>query len=164
MPDDLNGQSLSGGCFYLCANVKGKVVVMAKPIDPELKEQIRAHLAITNNTRETARHFNVSDFTVRKIRDEKPDEFTQIHADKKTEFVNNAWSLVGQILTEMQVKMPDASFRDLATGLGIITDKALLVGGEPTSRSDNTNKNTHDLGELTAEQADALIQAWVKET
>lgn len=135
---------------------------MAKPIEPELKEMIRAHLASSGNTRETARHFNVSDFTVRKIRDEKPDEFTRMHADKKAEFVDNAWDMVGSILTEMKTKLGEASFRDLATGLGIIVDKAQLVGGEATSRSDNTNKNVHELGELTAEQADDLIQAYMK--
>jgi hypothetical protein len=128
----------------------------------ELKEQIRAHLAITNNTRETARHFGVSDYSVRKIRDENLEEFTQLHADKKREFVDNAWLMVGSILTEMKGKMREASFRDLATGLGIVADKALLVGGDPTSRSDNTNKNTHELGELTAEQADELLKAYMR--
>lgn len=135
--------------------------MQGQKLSDELKESIRAHLAMTNNTRETARHFNVSDYSVRKIRDEKPDEFTQLHADKKTEFVHNAWSMVGDILNEMRGKMTDASFRDLATGLGIITDKALLVSGEATSRSDNNNKNTHELGEMTAEQADELIRAYV---
>lgn len=129
----------------------------------ELKEQIRAHLVTNNNLRETARHFKVSPASVMKVRDEKPDEYEHLRTDKKQEFVENAWGMIGEILTEMKVKMPEASFRDLATGLGIITDKALLVSGEPTSRSDNTNKNTHELGELTAEQAEALISAWVKQ-
>lgn len=70
--------------------------------------------------------------------------------------------MIHDILSEMAIKKQDAGFRDLATGLGIVTDKMLLMSGEPTSRSDNTNKNTHDLGELTAEQADALIKAYTR--
>lgn len=127
----------------------------------ELKENVRAFLISNGNVRETARKFGISPSSVMKIRDEDANEFEQLRTDKKAEFVSNAWSMIGEILVEMRNKMPEASFRDLSTGLGIITDKALLVSGEATSRSDNTNKNTHDLGELTAEQADALIKAYI---
>jgi hypothetical protein len=135
---------------------------MARPLSPELKEQIRAHLAISGNTRETARHYNVSDYSVRKIRDEKPDEFTQLHADKKTEFINNAWELISMGIVEMKKKMPDASYRDIATGVGIITDKMLLISGEATSRSDNSNKHSVELSEIGEDQAMLLIQEFVK--
>ncbi|MCI3922440.1 hypothetical protein MO973_19595 [Paenibacillus sp. TRM 82003] len=134
---------------------------MPKPIEPELKEQIRAYLSTNDNVRETARHFGVSPATVMKIRDEKPDVFEHMRTFKKQEFIERGWRLAGRLYEAMEDKIPEATFKDLATGFGIVVDKMQLISGEPTSRSDNTNKNTHDLGELTAEQAEELVKAWV---
>jgi len=131
-------------------------------ISEELKEQIRTFLAGNGNVRETARQFDVSPSTVMKVRDEQPDVFEQLRTDKKQEFINNAWDLINIGLEQMKTKILEASYRDIATGTGIIADKVLLMSGEATSRTDNTNKNTHELGELTSEQAEALIEAWVK--
>lgn len=127
----------------------------------ELKEQIRAALATNNNVRDVARQFDVAPSTVMKIRDEKPDEFEHVRTFKKQEFIERGWQLAARLYEAMEDKIPEASFKDIATGYGIIVDKMQLISGEPTSRSDNTNKNTHELGELTAEQAEAIVQAWV---
>lgn len=135
---------------------------MPKPIEPEKKEQIKTHLATCGNVRQTARMLGVSPATVMKVRDEDPDAFEQLRTDKKTEFINKSWELMTDGLDEMKLKMKEASYRDLATGIGIVTDKMLLLSGEATSRSDNTNKNTHDLGELTAEQAEEIVKAFMK--
>ena len=132
-------------------------------ISDELKEQIRTYLATCGNVRETARQFDVSPSTVMKVRDERPDEFEQLRTDKKQQIIEKSWKLMETFLEAMEAKIPDATLRDVSTSYGIVGDKLLLMTGEPTSRSDNTNKNTHDLGELTAEQADELIKAWVKQ-
>lgn len=130
-------------------------------LDDQLKEQIRNHLATNNNVRETARQFGVSPSTVMKIRDERPDEFEQLRTDKKQQIIAKSWTLMERFLEAMEEKIPSATLRDVSTSYGIVGDKLLLMTGEPTSRSDNTNKNTHDLGELTAEQADELIKAYI---
>lgn len=127
----------------------------------DVKEQIKALLATNGNVRETARHFDVSPSTVMKVRDESPDEFEQLRTDKKQQIISKSWALMEKFLESMELKIPEAGLKDVATSYGIVGDKLLLMTGEATSRSDNTNKNTHDLGELTAEQAEALIQSYV---
>lgn len=138
--------------------------MMPKPLSPELVEQIKAHLAITDNIRETARQFDVSPASVKKIKDQAPDSFEQLRTFKKQEFIEDGWNLARKLLNAMNEKMPEATFKEISTGFGIVVDKMQLISGEPTSRSDNTNKNTHDLGELTAEQAEAIVQAWVNKS
>lgn len=130
-------------------------------ISVELKEQIKTFLATNGNVRETARHFDVSPSTVMKVRDECPDEFEQLRTDKKQQIIEKSWKLMDTFLEAMEAKIPDASLRDVSTSYGIVGDKLLLMTGEPTSRSDNNNKNTHELGELTGEQADELIKAYM---
>lgn len=140
-------------------------MAQGKKLDPEMREQIITYLATCDNIRETARKFKVSPNTVKNIRDGMPevekDAFAQLRTDKKSEFIRKSWDLMTDGLDEMKSKMKEATYRDLATGIGIITDKMLLISGEATSRSDNNNKNTHELGELTGEQAEALIQKYL---
>lgn len=133
-------------------------------ISDELKEQVRTYLATCGNVRETARHFKISPATVMKIRDAEPDEFEQLRTDKKQQIIENSWKLMEKFLSAMEAKIPSAGLKDVATSYGIVSDKVLLMTGEPTSRSDNNNKNTHELGELTAEQAEELIKVWVTQS
>lgn len=53
---------------------------------------------------------------------------------------------------EIEGKIPDASLKDLAVSIGILTDKLMLVSGEPTERIEtrNENRNLNISAELDA--------------
>lgn len=107
-------------------------------LDPALKEQIKAYLATCDNVRETARKFNVSDSTVRAIRDEKPDEFAQLRADKKEIVVSKIWdgfvngvTLGNKMIEEALEGRRDIPLNQLSTYNGTMFDKhALMTGGK----------------------------------
>lgn len=113
---------------------------MPKPIEPELKEKIKAHLAQSDNVRETARQFKVSPATVMKIRDEKPDEFEQLRTDKKQELIDKLWdniveaqALGFQMIAEAKQGMREIPLGQISTYLGTLYDKRALMMGESTS-------------------------------
>ena len=106
-----------------------------KPLTQEQKTEIIAYLVQTQNNRETARHFGISEATVRNIRKEHP-ELTQQFATKNEEARTDAleWlagqgtrfeSILDGLLGELQNKdkLQEASMREVATVFGIVCDK-----------------------------------------
>lgn len=125
-----------------------------KPIDPELKEQIRAHLATSDNVRETARQFKVSPATVMKIRDEKPDEFEQIRTDKRQQLIQKLWDnivdaaeLGHDMIREAKVGKRDIPLSHISTYLGTLYDKRALMVGESTANTTTTVRLEGDAAE-----------------
>lgn len=98
-----------------------------KKLDDKTREEIRAYLASCGNVRETARKFGVSDFTVRKIRDEKKDEFAQLHAQKKEQWIEEAWKTINLYMQHVQDPkvIQRTSARDSAILIGTLHDKML---------------------------------------
>ncbi|MBB6694390.1 hypothetical protein H7B90_23620 [Cohnella xylanilytica] len=118
-----------------------------KPIDPELKEQIRAHLATSDNVRETARQFKVSPATVMKIRDEKPDEFEQLRTDKKIAMIEKIWAsledaaeLGHDMIRQAKRGERDIPLNQISTYYGTLYDKMALMKGESTANTAFTVK------------------------
>jgi hypothetical protein len=116
---------------------------MPKPIEPELKEKIKAHLSMSDNVRETARQFKVSPATVMKIRDEKPDEFEQMRTDKKQELIDKLWDnivaaqeLGFQMIAEAKQGVRDIPLGQISTYLGTLYDKRALMQGESTNNTE----------------------------
>lgn len=96
-----------------------------KKLDDKLREEIRAYLASCGNIRETARKFGVSTSTVRKIRDEKKDEFAQLRTQKKMEYIEKAWAIINLYIERVAdpelIKKTNA--RDSAVVIGTLWDK-----------------------------------------
>lgn len=108
----------------------------------ELKEQIRAHLVLTDNLRETARKFGVSPNTVRNIKLERPDEFAQLRTDKKQELIDKLWDniveaqeLGFQMIAEAKIGKRDIPLGQISTYLGTLYDKRALMMGESTNNT-----------------------------
>jgi hypothetical protein len=113
----------------------------------ELKEQIRAHLVISDSLRETARQFNVSPNTVKNIKGEKPDEFAQKRTDKKDEVIELVWqgfingvTLGNRMIEEALNKERDIPLNQISTYNGTMYDKLALMKGESTVNSNITVK------------------------
>lgn len=127
---------------------------MPKPIEPALKEKIKAHLAQSDNVRETARQFSVSPATVMKIRDEKPDEFEQLRTDKKTAMIEKIWSsledaanLGHSMIKEAQDGKRDIPLNQISTYYGTLYDKMALMKGESTANTAFTVRLEGDAAE-----------------
>lgn len=140
----------------------GDEVPRGEKISPEVAEQIRAHYAMTGSLAKTARHFGVSSQTVMKFRDQDPDELEEMRTYNKEQFIKDAWDTLGLLFRSVEHKIPEAPLKEITTSIGIITDKLQLLQGEPTSRSDNTNKNTHSLDDISTEQAKMIVQMYAK--
>jgi len=120
----------------------------------ELKEQIRIELAANENAREIARKFGVSDSTVRKIRDEKPEDFAQLRATKKQELIDALWDnivaaqeLGFQMIKEAREGKRDIPLGQISTYMGTLYDKRALMNNESTANSTMTIKMEGDLDE-----------------
>lgn len=120
----------------------------------EMKEQIRAHLVLSDNLRETARKFGVSPNTVKNIRDEKADEFAQLRTDKRQEMIEKIWdSLVDaadlghSMIRDAKQGVRDIPLNHISTFYGTMYDKMALMKGESTSNTTTTVKLAGELEE-----------------
>lgn len=108
---------------------------MSKQLSKEKKAEILAYLVQTQNNSETARHFGISETTVRNIRKENPSlskKFEEKNeaartdalewlAGQGTRFASILDKLVGELQNEEKIR--DASLRECATVFGIVCDK-----------------------------------------
>lgn len=78
-----------------------------------------------------------------KVIDAEPDTFASLRAQKKEEFILEAWEVVKKALLAADKKielflsdpesLAKANVRDIAVALGTIYDKQALASGEPTT-------------------------------
>lgn len=64
------------------------------------------------------------------------EESSLIRQQNRTVFIEKAMTLALTILAEMEAKVTEANFKDLATSFGILLDKILLMTGHPTARTE----------------------------
>jgi hypothetical protein len=63
--------------------------------------------------------------------------YETIRTDKKAEVIQAAWDLASAAFQRAKAALPDASARDAATVAGIAIDKAQLLSGDATERTDH---------------------------
>jgi len=61
-----------------------------------------------------------------------PDEFEQLRMEKRGSLIEKVWGAAEDALDLLIKELPKMKGRYLATTFGILTDKGLLLGGEPT--------------------------------
>lgn len=119
----------------------------------ELKEQIRAHLVISDNWNEIAKTLKVSWSTVQKIAKEvksNPEEnekYEKLRDDKKQDLINKLWDnivaaqeLGFKMIDEAKEGKRDIPLGQISTYLGTLYDKRALMVGESTSNTQMTVK------------------------
>lgn len=112
----------------------------------ELKEQIRAHLVLSDNKNEIAKKLKVSWATVDKIHKETLDipeeeeKFENLREQKKTDMINKIWaSLVDaadlghSMIRDAKQGVRDIPLNHVSTFYGTMYDKMALMQGENTS-------------------------------
>lgn len=102
-------------------------------LDARLRERIKAYLATCDNVRKTAREFKVSDSTVRAIRDEKPDEFAQVRAEKREELIDVIYEDMKDALTlgRQRIKLASAAAENFDKLIDNLTDALKEADANP---------------------------------
>lgn len=122
----------------------------------ETIEQIKATYALNGNARETSRVLNVPLATVLKYVDpETKDEFDQVRSEKRVDIIAKAAEVQVKLLDAMAepVSLARSSLQEKATAFGIVTDKILLITGQPNNRTHTTTDATATLTPEEMEQA-----------
>lgn len=121
-----------------------------KPIEPArrldgkllsayMKEQILAEYAMTGNVSHVARKYKSDDRTIRKVVQEKRDEFMEIREDMKVQMVKEIWGQMGSVMN-LAKKMIDEALEDkrqiplnhISSYIGTMYDKQALIMDENT--------------------------------
>jgi hypothetical protein len=66
--------------------------------------------------------------------------YETIRTDKKAEIIEAAWDVAKAAMERAKEALPDASAKDAATVAGIVIDKAQLLSGDATERTEHNVK------------------------
>lgn len=123
----------------------------------ELREQIKAHLVISDNKNEIAKKFGVSWATVDKIEKEsqkEDDGFEKLREDKKQQMIDKLWDnivdaaeLGHSMIKEAKEGKRDIPLGQISTYLGTLYDKRALMNNESTANTQTTVKLVGELDE-----------------
>lgn len=116
----------------------------------ELKEQIRAHLVLSDNKNEIAKTLGVSWSTVDKVEKETRDTvdgFEKLREDKKQQLIDKLWEnivdaaeLGHSMIKEAREGRRDIPLGQISTYLGTLYDKRALMNNESTANTALTVK------------------------
>jgi len=84
---------------------------------------------------------------------------SDLRCEKKADLQKYILAELGFVFGEAHNARQDASYRDLMIGFGILVDKLQLLTGEPTSRTENVNRQFEGLLEGLDEHSTAAVIA-----
>lgn len=110
-----------------------------KLLSEYMKEQILAEYAMTGNVSHVARKYKSDDRTIRKVLQEKRDEFMEIREDMKVQMVKEIWGQMDSVM-KLGKKMIDEALEDkrqiplnhISSYIGTMYDKQALMMDENT--------------------------------
>ena len=105
---------------------KGRVTSPAK------QEQAKALYAIEDNYLAVSRKMGLPVRTVWGIinEEDKDEDYAKYRKAKKLEFIANAWDQTNKLFNLVDEKRDEMGAKDAIIGIGVLTDKAMLVQGE----------------------------------
>ena len=88
------------------------------------------------------------------------DEFDALRREKRADLIGEVWAAAGEALAALRTQFPRMKGRDLAVTLGILIDKALILGGEPSEITETKTGDATDrlLAALEREVADSRLR------
>lgn len=127
------------------------------------EERLRAGVQLLlndGNLKKTARELDLPVGTLRHWRDQfeiegYPDPVEVLPDATRESFIEEALSTRWEMLTLLRQKIAEgnATPRDLITGIGILTDKILVMQGHATSRTETVKVSLPDASEIARELA-----------
>ncbi len=102
-------------------------------IDTKTKAKVIASYALTNSYNKTAKEFNISDKTVKKIVEENP----KLYEQKKEDFISKASEIIDAAMDKLKIEIDKGTVpaNHLATIIGTMYDKRALAKGESTENT-----------------------------
>jgi len=108
------------------------------PEDIEIGLQALAETG--GNAEEASRKTGIPANTLREWKLQFGDEFGELRREKRSDLIEDVWAAAAEALGFLRKKLRRMKGKDLAVTYGILTDKALLLGGEPTGINENREK------------------------
>ena len=65
------------------------------------------------------------------------DSLKQLRIEKKKVIITKAFDIISEAMDMLREKMQSAPYKDIAVSIGILSEKALLMSGEATARSES---------------------------
>jgi IS30 family transposase len=139
---------------------------MAASLTDEQIERLHLEYALSGKVRQVARTLNISPSTVtRHLRKPDPVVLQEARTQKKVDIAAKMAEVIELQLAALATaeKIAKASYQELSTSIGILTDKRLLLTGQPTARTetltaDPAEKLTPDERILAAQLRDKLMR------
>jgi transposase-like protein len=104
-----------------------------RPWPPEDVERGLLALAEAgDNAEEASRMSQIPANTLREWKSRYNDEFVELRREKRSDLIEDLWSAAREALRELRGNLSRMKGRELGIVLGILIDKALVMGGEPT--------------------------------
>lgn len=139
---------------------------MATSLTDEQIERLHIEYAMTGRIAKAARVVGVSWSSAKRyLKDEVIDpgsDLAKMREQKRVDVAEKMGDLQVALIDALmdKAKIEKASYQELATTLGITTDKRLLITGQPTSR--NENINTDPAAKLTPDEMEAAARIRAK--
>lgn len=86
--------------------------------------------------------------TLRTWKVQQPDEFDEYRREKRIPHIDKAWEGARLALDCLIKQLPEMKGKDLAVTYGILVDKALIMGGEPSEITERRARPTIYLPEI----------------
>jgi len=127
-----------------------------KPYPPEEIERGLQALAVSGgNASAASRATGIPRTTLIGWKGEHFDEFDDLRQEKKLALIEVVWNAARTAITALELKFPAMAGKDLAITTGILIDKGLLLGGDPSQiiKVEEADARTRLLAALTGDLA-----------
>jgi hypothetical protein len=101
----------------------------------DIERGLQALAEYGGNAEAASRAVNIPANTLRGWKIKFADEFGEVRREKRSDLIEKVWQAAHKALEQVLEKMTKASAKEAAVILGILVDKGLLLGGEPTEIS-----------------------------
>jgi len=136
-----------------------------KPLSDVQEEKLRHAFLRGDDVATAVRETGISESSIRKryraLESAPPDNLAELRAQKNAEAVELAVAEMLdvrlQLIRAIPGTIPSASLRDIATGIGILTDKIRVETGQPTDHTRHSGTITHrDLSRFTDDEIEGM--------
>ena len=127
------------------------------PRPPEDIERGLVALAVSGGNAEAAsRATGIPANTLRYWKGKFADEFVDLRREKRSDLIEEVWAAASEALQQLRAKMATTKAKDAAVILGILVDKALVMGGEPSEISETKISDVRNSLESKLRQATVI--------
>lgn len=127
--------------MFTARSVREKMAQGSKYTDEDIERGLQALAESGGNATAASKACGIPERTLRDWKRTKfADEFAEVRREKRTDFISAVWETAKDALQQVKDKLKDTTAKEAAVITGIMIDKALLLGGEPTEITEQRAK------------------------